>query len=117
MDSFTYLIALFLMAFSVQFGLIWLTIGIALFLLASLRSVGGILLTLATAGVFLFLGENLQGDILYITVALVALAYFVGVKPGEEQAGGMSPDMLAALQGMGGGDEYGGTEGFGGGFQ
>jgi hypothetical protein len=59
------------------------------------------------------MGNSLRDDILYIAVGLVAFAYFVGVKPAEEQAGGMSPEMLAALGGMGGGGE-GGMEGMGG---
>lgn len=116
MDSFTYLIAIFVMAFSFQLSMLWISIAVLIFLLISLRSISGILLTLITGVVFFVMGNSLRDDILYIAVGLVAFAYFVGVKPAEEQAGGMSPEMLAALGGMGGGGEggMGGMEGMGG---
>ncbi len=102
MDSFTYLVAIFVLAFAVQYQLLWAALAVLIFLLISLRSISGILLTLITGVVFFIMGSDLQGEILYIGIGLVVLAYFVGVKPSEEQPGGMSPDMMAALQGLGG---------------
>lgn len=115
MDSLTYGVAIFILAFAMQYHILWIALAILIFLLVSLRSLSGILLTLVTGGVFFFLGSDLQGEMLFIVVGLVVLSYFVGVKPSEEQGGGggmggMSPDMLAALQGMEGGG--GGMGGF-----
>lgn len=100
MDSFTYLVAVFLLAFAMQYSLFWLALVVLAFLLISLRSLSGIVLTLVTGTTFFLLGSSLQGEILFISVGLVFVAYFIGVKPAEEQGGGMSPDMMAALQGM-----------------
>ena len=114
MDTITYVIAVFILAFSIQLQIIWVSLAILIFMLINLRSIPGILLTLVSGAVFWVVGGDLKDDILYIAIALVAFAYFVGVKPAEEAAGGMSPDMLAALQGMGGGGEMGGFGGMGG---
>lgn len=106
MDSLTYGIAVFMLAFSMQYHMLWLSLAILIFLLVSLRSLAGILLTLVTGALFFVFGGDLQGEMLYIIVGLVILGYFVGVKPSEEQdggAGGMSPEMMAALQGLDGG--------------
>ena len=113
MDSFTYAIAIFILAFALQAQIVWLGLAILIFLLISLRSLSGIVLTLITGVTFFIFGADLKGEILFIAIALVGLAYIVGVKPAEEQAGGMSADMMAALQGMGG-DPYGGMGGLGG---
>ncbi len=113
MDTFTYLVAIFMLAFAMQYQILWAALAVLIFLLISLRSVSGILLTLVTGVVFFVMGSDLQGEILYIAIALAVLAYLVGVKPSEEQPGGMSPDMMAALQGLGGGG--GGMGGLGGG--
>lgn len=116
MDTLTYLIAVFMLAFAVQYQILWAALAILIFLLITLRSVSGILLTLVTGVVFFVLGSDLQGEMLYIMIALSVLAYFVGVKPSEEQPEGMSPDMMAALQGLGGGGGgMGGLGGMGGG--
>ncbi len=115
MDTFTYLVAIFMLAFAVQYQILWAALAVIIFLLISLRSVSGILLTLVTGVVFFIMGSDLQGEVLYIAIALTALAYFIGVKPSEEQPGGMSPDMMAALQGLGGpGGGMGGMGGMGG---
>ncbi|MEK6970835.1 MAG: hypothetical protein AABW68_04055 [archaeon] len=113
MDSFTYVVAVFLLAFAMQSNLLWLGLAILIFLLISLRSLSGIILTLITGVSFLILGSSLQGEMLYLSIGLVILAYLVGVKPSEDTQGGMSPDMMAMLQGMGGGggDPYGGMGG------
>ena len=110
MDSLTYGVAVFLLAFSMQYHLLWLSLAILIFVLVSLRSLSGILLTLVTGTIFFVFGSDLQGEMLFIIVGLVILAYFVGVKPSEEQGaggggggGGMSPEMMAALQGLDGG--------------
>lgn len=113
MDTFTYLVAIFILAFTIQYQILWAALAILIFLLISLRSISGILLTLVTGVVFVMLGSELQGEMLYIAIGLVVLAYFVGVKPSEEQPEGMSPEMMAALQGMGGGGG-GGMGGLGG---
>lgn len=112
MDTFTYLVAIFILAFTIQYQILWAALAILIFLLISLRSISGILLTLVTGVVFVMLGSELQGEMLFIAIGLVVLAYFVGVKPSEEQPEGMSPEMMAALQGMGGGG--GGMGGMGG---
>ncbi len=112
MDTLTYLIAIFILAFAMQYQILWAGLAVLIFLLISLRSISGILLTLVTGVVFFILGSDLKGEILYIAIGLVVLAYFVGVKPSEEQPGGISPEMLAALQGPGGG--LGGLGGGGG---
>lgn len=113
MDTFTYLVAIFILAITIQYQILWAALAILIFLLISLRSISGILLTLVTGAVFVILGSDLQGTMLYIAIGLVALAYFVGVKPSEEQPEGMSPEMMAALQGLGGGGG-GGMGGMGG---
>ncbi len=110
MDSFTYAIAIFILAFAMQAQILWLGLALLIFLLVSLRSLSGIVLTLITGVVFFIFGSDLQGEIIFIAIGLVIFAYFVGVKPAEDQAGGMSADMMAALQGMGG-DPYGGMGG------
>ncbi len=115
MDSLTYAVAVFILAFSMQYDILWLSLAIFIFLLVSLRSLSGILLTLITGAVFFVFGGQLQGEMLYIAVGLVVLAYFIGVKPSEEQGeGGLSPEMMAALQGLEGGGGYGGYGGTGG---
>ena len=102
MDSFTYCVAIFLLAFAMQAHILWIGLAILIFLLITLRSLSGIVLTLVTGVVFFIFADALKGEILYIAVGLVILAYLVGVKPSEDAAGGMSPDMMAMLQGMGG---------------
>lgn len=115
MDTFTYVVAVFLLAFAMQSNMLWLGLAILIFLLISLRSLSGIVLTLITGIAFFVMGSSLQGTMLYLAIGLVILAYLVGVKPSEDNQGGMSPDMMAMLQGMGGGgDPYGGG-GMGGG--
>jgi hypothetical protein len=116
MDTFTYVVAIFLLAFAMQSNMLWLGLAILIFLLISLRSLSGIVLTIITGVVFFIMGSSLQGEMLYLSIGLVILSYLVGVKPSEENQGGMSPDMMAMLQGMGGGggDPYGGG-GMGGG--
>jgi hypothetical protein len=111
MDTFTYVVAIFLLAFAMQSNLVWLGLAILIFLLISLRSLSGIVLTLITGIAFFVFSSNLKGEMLYISIALVILAYLVGVKPSEDTQGGMSPDMMAMLQGMGGpgGDSFGGV--------
>lgn len=113
MDTFTYVVAVFLLAFAMQSSMLWLGLAILIFLLISLRSLSGIVLTLITGVAFFILGSSLQGTMLYLCVGLAILAYLVGVKPSEDNQGGMSPDMMAMLQGMGGGggDPYGGMGG------
>jgi hypothetical protein len=113
MDTFTYAVAVFLLAFTMQSQILWMGLAILIFLLISLRSLSGILLTLITGAVFFFMGSALKGEMLYIAVGLVIISYLVGVKPAEDSAGGMSPDMMSMLQGMGGGG-YGGMGGPGG---
>lgn len=115
MDTFTYIIAVFLLAFAMQSQLLWLALAILIFLLISLRSLSGIVLTLITGGAFFVLGSGLKGEMMYLSIFLVILAYLVGVKPSEDQQGGMSPDMMSMLQGMGGGG-MGGMGGGHGGF-
>lgn len=100
MDLLTYVLSIIMLGFSIQFNVLWLSLAILIFILISHRSLSGILLTLVTGAVFFIMGPNLKGDMLWITIGLVALAYFIGVKPGEEQAGGLDPAMLAALGGM-----------------
>ncbi|MFH0970593.1 MAG: hypothetical protein V1776_04000 [Candidatus Diapherotrites archaeon] len=115
MDTLTYAVAVFLLAIAMQYPITWLGLIILLFLLLSLHSISGILLTLVTGITFFFLGGELQGELFYIIVGLVILAYLIGVKPSEDTPEGMSPDMMAMLQGMGGqGDQYGGMGGMGG---
>jgi hypothetical protein len=121
MDLLSYVLAVIILGLSIQFNALWISLAVLIFILISMRSLSGILLTLVTGGVFFFLGPGLQGDMLWISAGLVAFAYFIGVKPGEEQAGGMDPNMLAALGGGGGEfgpEEFGGlgNEGFGGQF-
>lgn len=116
MDTFTYIVAVFLLAFAMQSSMLWLGLAILIFLLISLRSLSGIVLTLTTGIVFFILGSSLTGTMFYLCIGLAILAYLVGVKPSEDNQGGMSPDMMAMLQGMGGGggDPYGGMGGMGG---
>ncbi len=111
MDTLTYAVAVFVLAFAMQYQILWIALAILIFLLVSLHSISGILLTLVTGIVFFVLGSDLQGEILYIIVGLVVLAYLVGIKPSEDAPGGMSPDMMSMLQGMDAGG-HGGGHGF-----
>ena len=60
MDSFTYAIAIFILAFAMQAQILWLGLALLIFLLVSLRSLSGIVLTLITGVVFFIFGHSLR---------------------------------------------------------
>ncbi|MEK6820868.1 MAG: hypothetical protein AABY11_00520, partial [archaeon] len=61
MDTLTYAVAVFVLAFAMQYQILWIALAILIFLLVSLHSISGILLTLVTGIVFFVLGSDLQG--------------------------------------------------------
>ena len=115
MDTFTFLVAVVMLAFAVQFNENWLVLGVLGIMFLTLRSLSGILLLLLATGVlFAVKGPSFSDYFPFIVFGMVILALALGVKSEPEQPqGGIPPELLA---GMGGMDPYGGGAGFAGGM-
>jgi len=106
LDSFTYVISIVLIFLGVQYKLDWLIFGIAAILIITTPSVK----TIAIVGLSVIVALYLQSTGFrelwpFVMIALAIVAYFFGVRPEQQQQGGMPPEF-AGMQGM---------EGFGGG--
>lgn len=108
MDTFTFLIALMMLAFSIQFNQIWIGLGIMIILMVTSRSFMKTLLILAASiGMVLIRGPSFNDYLPFMIFGLIVVALAMGVteKP-QEGGGGMEGlgglEGLAGLGGLGG---------------
>ncbi len=108
MDTFTFLVMIFLMWMILQAGQAWLVWVIAAIMVVTMRSVSGTVMVLGVVGVLYYLTtEGLTELIPFAVLGLVIVALALGIGGKQEQPEYYSPDM-GGYEGMFGGGGEGG---------
>ena len=98
MDLLNYLIAVVILAVVVQFGEIWLVLGIAGVLIIASRDIKATIMLVITVGLLYYInGIGMKEYWLFAVMGMVALGYILGM--GKEEA---PADPYAGLLGGGG---------------
>ena len=99
MDLLNYVISIAMLALAVQFGEMWIVLGLAMILIVAARSIKvSILIIVSVIALYVINGMGMKDYWLIVVLGLIVLGYILGVGKEEE---GASADPYAALLGGG----------------
>jgi len=99
MDLMNYVISIALIAITIQFGEVWMGIGVTLIMIVASKDIkASILMMLALGSMYIINGSGMGDYWLYAAAGLIALGYIMGL--GSEPAQAADP-YAGLLGGMG----------------
>jgi cell division protein FtsW (lipid II flippase) len=99
MDLLSYVISIAMLALAIQFGELWIVLGLVMILIVAAKDLKvSILMIVSVVSLYLINGMGMKDYWLIVVLGLIALGYILGVGKEEEGAGA---DPYAALLGGG----------------